>query len=161
MSQPVIDGIRFSRNLATMSRSIGIAELPRLVELGCHSAELKYSITGGTNVAGRPCLGLDISGNFMLTCQRCLKPMPWGMASRAELELVTSQESIDNATDDRDRVLAGKEMDVDALVEDEIILAVPMIPRHEVCSTAKAIGSSEGASPFGVLAVLKRGSAQD
>lgn len=159
MSPPVIDGMRFSRNLSTMTRSIGLDHLSRLAELGFHSAELKYSITGGTNDVGRPCLAVDLSGNFVLTCQRCLKPMKWGMASRSDLELVTNQESIDNAIDDRDRVLAGKEMDVDALVEDEVILGVPMIPRHEVCSTARAIASSEAALPFGVLASLKRGSA--
>lgn len=161
MSRLKIDGAHFCRNLSAMTRSIGVDGLPRLVELGCHSAELKYSIAGGTNDMGRPSLELYISGRFMLTCQRCLMPLQWGMTSRVDLELVSSQEAIDNAIDDRDRVLAGKEMDVDALIEDEIILEIPMIPRHDVCLTTKALEVLEGASPFGVLALLKRGAARD
>jgi len=161
MSRLKIDGARFCRNLSTMARSIGVDGLPRLVELGCHSAEVTYSVAGGTNDMGRQSLELCISGRFMLTCQRCLKPMQWGMTSRIDLELVSSQEAIDNAIDDRDRVLAGKEMDVDALIEDEIILAIPMIPHHDDCLTTKAVLASEVASPFGVLALLKRGAARD
>ena len=152
-----IDGMRFSRSMSTLARSIGEKHLPRLAEFGCRSAKLKYDMSGATNDAGRPCLILELSGKLELTCQRCLKPMPWAIVSRAELELVTSLESIDNAIDDRDRVLASKEMDIDGLVEDEIILAIPMIPRHEVCSVAGAEVASEVQSPFGVLASLKRG----
>ena len=37
-----------------------------------------------------------------------------------------------------DRVVAGKEMPVRELIEDELILALPYAPRHEDCSARAA-----------------------
>ena len=59
-----------------------------------------------------------------------------------------------------DRVVAGREMPVRDLVEDELILAVPYAPRHEDCEPAarpRAQGQDEKISPFAGLRGLMRG----
>jgi uncharacterized protein len=38
------------------------------------------------------------------------------------------------AEDEIDRVLVSRRMDVGQLVEDEVILVLPMVPRHETCA---------------------------
>jgi len=53
-------------------------------------------------------------------------------------------------------VLATKSMDVAALVEDEAILALPMVPLHERCETGVAPDASAEAGPFAPLAGLRR-----
>ena len=51
-----------------------------------------------------------------------------------------------------DRVVAGREMPVRDLIEDELILAVPYAPRHETCSARPSPDAAEDKqSPFAGL----------
>ena len=68
-----------------------------------------------------------------LPCQRCLDPIQVPIAVDAELQLAENLREISDADDEIDRVLASRHMDVASLVEDEVILALPMAPRHEDC----------------------------
>jgi uncharacterized protein len=54
-----------------------------------------------------------------------------------------------------DRVVAGKEMALRELIEDELILAVPYAPRHERCVAVRA-DDLKGTSPFAGLRGLIR-----
>jgi uncharacterized protein len=67
-------------------------------------------------------------------CQRCLGPLQVPVEIDAELQLAESLREISEADDEVDRVLASRHMDVGQLVEDEVILALPMVPRHEECA---------------------------
>ncbi|HVJ12456.1 MAG TPA: DUF177 domain-containing protein, partial [Burkholderiales bacterium] len=55
-----------------------------------------------------------------------------------------------------DRVVAGREMKLRELVEDELILAVPYAPRHESCNGRAAMHADAKASPFAGLRGLIR-----
>lgn len=55
-------------------------------------------------------------------------------------------------------------LDLQALIEDELLLALPIVPRHDLCPEplARAFVEDEGESraedsPFAALSVLKRG----
>jgi uncharacterized protein len=56
-----------------------------------------------------------------------------------------------------DRVVAGREMPVRDLIEDELILAVPYAPRHESCTARPAPDADGKTSPFAGLPGLIRG----
>ena len=78
------------------------------------------------------------------------------LAIDVELQVTESLREIEAADDDVDRVLASRAMDVRGLIEDEVILALPMVPRHERC-VAVGAGVTAKISPFSALAALKRG----
>jgi len=42
------------------------------------------------------------------------------------------------------------------LVEDEVLLALPMVPKHEQCSAAAGLGADTKPSAFQALATLKK-----
>lgn len=134
MDAPTIDGLRFCRNRGSLAGAVEPARLSRLAGAGCRVRELRYQIEGGESDRGEPTLSLSIEGVFDLTCQRCLEDMQWMLSANVELGLARSIEEIEGAEDDLDRIVAGKSMSVEGLVEDEVILAVPMIPRHESCA---------------------------
>ena len=69
--------------------------------------------------------------------------------------LAGSEREIEEADDDLDRVLAGKEMEVSTLIEDEILLSLPMVPRHDECSAVGAEEHKPRPSPFAALKKLK------
>ena len=158
MSQgAVIDGLEFARAGATLAGALELEDLPRLSELDCSAAQIRYVIRGGATAQGKPALHVEASGTLELVCQRCLGTVAVPVALRTELELAESQQALDAATDDVDRVLAARSMDVAALVEDEVILVLPMVPKHVQCpSQAKDSNSvGERVSPFAALAALR------
>jgi len=155
----VIDGPEFARAGATLAGTLEISDLPRVAEAGCSAAQISFAIRGGTTAQGRPALNVDATGTVVLVCQRCLEPVTVPVAVHSELELAASQEAVDLAQDDIDRVVASRSMSVATLVEDEVILALPMVAKHEQCpARGKDVKrGDERESPFAALAALRTG----
>ena len=159
--QPVIDGFEFASAGATQQGIWPLKELPRLRDMLANDAgEVAYEITGVRDERGRPGLRLKVRGTLTLRCQRCLEPMQFEVNTDETLVLAATLAEIHAEPADAhaaDRVVAGKEMALGALIEDELILALPFAPRHEDCS-AGGIGEDRdaGNSPFAGLRGLIR-----
>ena len=135
MSQAeVIDGLQFARAGIERRGVVGMERLPRLAQLQCSTEGLEYDLRGGRAGNGKPCLRLSVRGSVKLVCQRCLGPIQFPIAVDAELQLAESLREISEADDEIDRVIATRNMDVAWLVEDEVILGLPMAARHEECA---------------------------
>jgi len=107
---------------------------------------------------GEYLLQLVVTGVIPLLCQRCLKAVPFDLDVDNLLELVPegaelSQDELEDDT--RDFLPVAKELDVAELVEDEILLALPVAPRHEKCGLPGAADAGERSNPFAALAGLK------
>jgi len=134
MSQAeVIDGLQFARAALERRGSVGMERLPRLAQLRCSTEGLEYRLRGGQAGNGKPCLRLSVVGSLGLVCQRCLDPIQVPIVLDTELQLAENAREISDADDEIDRVIASRHMDIAWLVEDEVILALPMVPRHEEC----------------------------
>lgn len=100
-----------------------------------------------------------------LECQRCLRPVAVTLAVQRSFRFVPDEETaaqIDADSED-DVLVLTRALDLHELVEDELILALPLVPRHDACPQPLAaptdVGDvpSERPNPFAALAVLKRG----
>ena len=151
-----IDGYVFAQTGESITGRLALAELPRLADSGCRSAEVSFSIVGGMNARGKPSLIVRASGQVQMTCQRCLEPVAEPIDVDSELELSADEVEIATAEDDVDRVLASEAMNVARLVEDEILLALPMVPKHESCGVHSGDRPGGQRSPFAGLAALKK-----
>ncbi len=103
-------------------------------------------------------LHLEVSGTLSLACQRCLEAVPCDLDVDSLLELVPegtelSQDELEDDT--RDFLPVVRELDVVELVEDEILLALPVAPRHEKCGLPGAADAGERINPFAKLSGLK------
>lgn len=157
MLQPAaIDGLAFARNAAVLRGRLGMESLPRLAQSGCSGSVLDFVLTGEISERGKPGLKLAVQGNLRLECQRCLGDLDFPLHFEAQLEFAASEAEITAADDDIERVVAGREMSVAALVEDEVLLALPMVPKHEQCSAAAGLGADSKPSAFEALAALKK-----
>jgi uncharacterized protein len=163
--QPVIDGFEFATAGATQEGKLPLAGFPRLKDvLVSDAGEVTYALRGVRDARGRPSLRLSVEGTLLLRCQRCLGTLAYDVQAEQLLVLASSQEEIDAepaTVDQPDRVIAGKEMPVRDLVEDELILALPYAPRHEDCEPRQEgiAVQSEGAmdSPFaGLRGMMQR-----
>lgn len=113
-------------------------------------------------------LALHASTTVWLTCQRCLQPMAWPLNIDRRIRFVRSEAEAEQLdAEHEDDVLAlGRFLNVQDLVEDELLLASPLVPRHEVCPQAVVMSVGEDdlvpaidapANPFAVLKSLKKG----
>ena len=157
MSQPAaIDGLAFARGATVLEGQLGLESLPRLAQSGCSGATVDFVLEGEINERGKPGLRLAVDGSVRLECQRCLDDLDLPLHLQAQLEFAASDAEIAAADDDIERVVAGREMSVAALVEDEVLLALPMVPKHERCNAAAELGAKARASAFQALAALKK-----
>ncbi|HUQ76802.1 MAG TPA: YceD family protein [Burkholderiales bacterium] len=159
--QPVIDGFEFALAGATQEGKLPLSSFPRLQDLMLSNAgEAAYTLRGVRDERGRPSLRLTVRATLQLRCQRCLDPLAHEVDGDALLVLAASQDEIDAepaTVDAPDRVLAGKEMAVRDLVEDELLLALPYAPRHEDCETRPEGHERAEGSPFaGLRGMMQR-----
>ena len=95
---------------------------------------------------------LSISGQVELTCQRCLADFVYELTLQNRLILVTSDAQLPDLQDehpDVDFVLAQSKMDVREWIEDEIILGLPVAPKHDYsCVKIDVIGKVNYGGPF-------------
>ncbi|MFN7086777.1 MAG: YceD family protein [Burkholderiales bacterium] len=103
-------------------------------------------------------LRLQIDGPLHLRCQRCLGRLDYPLHLTNTLRLVEKGEKLDETLidpEDDDCVEASDELDVLALVEDEILLSLPFSPRHEeACCGILPQGPGWDAAKSGAFAKL-------
>lgn len=111
-------------------------------------------------------LHLDASAAMPLQCQRCLEPVIVPIEVHRNFQFVHGEEAAAQLdADSEDDVLAlTHALDLHELLEDELLLALPLVPRHEHCAQSLAApavedhpAASDEPHPFAGLAVLKRG----
>ena len=159
--QPVIDGLEFARTGSKLQGSWAVADFPRLRDsLHTDAGTLRYEVHGVPQEQGRPALRLRLVGSLQLICQRCLGALEFPFCIEVCLQLAATQAEIDAEPLEAagpDRIVARREMAVHDLIEDELLLALPIAPRHEDCGVA-APGEARGKqSPFAALRGLVGG----
>lgn len=119
-------------------RDIAVSEVPRV------SARLRFELWSGHAAAEG-----HMTGSVELVCQRCLKPMRYSFDESFELVLVEVGEEELGVPESREVVVleAGR-LDAQWLIEEQLLLALPLIPRHEdeaECKARASVASEESA----------------
>lgn len=158
-----VDSFAFARDKRELVGNLPVAELNRLQDaLYDRSGEIKYNLTGSTNKDGIASLRLVVEGDLSLACQRCLGPVKFRMHSDRMFELVAPGMALVDPADEPEEVEqmhADAALDVAMLVEDEVLLSLPMVAAHpagECAALATQASGNENMSPFSSLGVLKR-----
>lgn len=157
--QLTIDSFSFARDGRVLAGNLAVSGLERLHDLLAGvEGEVRYRLEGSQGKGGEPRLRLEVAGWLPLACQRCLQAIHFDLEIASLLELVPegaelSQDELED--DERDFLPVAGELDVADLIEDEILLALPPVPRHERCGLPGKAEAGEIVSPFEVLGKLK------
>lgn len=161
-AQAVIDSLEFARTEQTLHGNLPVPGLLRLQD-SLHDAlgQVDVVVQGGKDGRRRPILRLDVTGALHLRCQRCLGQLDYPLRLSNTLLLVSQAEAESEELDEMeaDWIVASSELDVAALIEDEIILSLPYAPRHAEgqCEQGGARNQDDGAAlQFAKLAALKK-----
>lgn len=128
-----IDALAFARRGETLEGVFQASSLPRVgAILAAPAYALQYGIYGHTE-SGRPVLRVSVRCQLMQTCQRCLEPFEWPLSLDVRLPVARDARELQRWEEQDamlDALLADPRMDVVALVEDEVLLALPLAPKH-------------------------------
>lgn len=177
----VLDVAAFCRNSGELGGELALASLPRLASSlvqGDDAAPvppLAWRARGVLRPAGvgepQPWIELEARAPARLQCQRCLQPVDVALEVARPIRFVEGEDEAARLDEEgEDDVLAlTHRLDLLGLLEDELILALPLVPRHERCpvplpaAPMQDAGSGGDASaeerpnPFAALARLRKG----
>ena len=162
------DAFDVARRGATLSGTADVESMPRVADLlavgdGDDSAKLSWRITGLGDAQGRPALAVELHGNVPLECQRCMQSFQSPVEQHTTLLLARDQrelERLDADDETHEVILADAPLETSTLIEDEVLLALPFVPRCDRPGCAgEALQSHDpnmpGPSAFAALAGLK------
>jgi len=108
-----------------------------------------------------------------MECQRCLEPVEISLVSDFHIALLDDESLIERLDEDADFIVLGESeattkgdydapatADLLALIEDELLLLMPLSPKHEFCEhkhqpAVEEVAEEKRDNPFEVLAALK------
>ncbi|MGH8461441.1 MAG: YceD family protein [Stenotrophobium sp.] len=160
--------IRASTALEQRAHYVGklaMDSLPRLAEVlgpeGVFQVDLQFGhVAGHARVSGR------VTGAAVLSCRSCGQDYSTALDCQVDLRLVQSDAEAQQVLHDCDPYQVQDDtLPLQELVEDEVLLALPLLPRCNSCENAKPDApqaqSAEvrrveaAAGPFAVLKTLK------
>ena len=161
-SRTVVDSLEFARAGQTLRGRVPISALTRLQDSLCDSlGAVDFVVRGGFDARQRPTLTLEVTGVLHLQCQRCLGQLDYPLQLGNTLLLASPAPGASGEPDDDagESIESSAELDVVALVEDEIILGLPYSPRHPdagCLANRERSARQRNESAFARLAALKR-----
>ena len=166
----LIDNQRFAQNREELQGEFALDDCERLDDLlgneeGRADGNVLFQLRGTRGPLGQLRLELRVQAQVARVCQRYMGAMLELVDVLSKLDVAPDDATIahDDLTDDEaDWIETSREFDVAELVEDELILALPVAPRHQVCpdmdAEIAAASLVKKESPFAALAALKKAS---
>lgn len=135
MSAPSeIDTLRFALSASRLSGVIELRDMPRLHDLlSSQLGVVHWRIEGGVE-AGRPLLRVRIEAQLSLICQRCLGPCSHSLHTETVLPIARDEAELRRWESEDpllDGLVAEPHQNVHDLIEDEVLLSLPVIAMHD------------------------------
>ena len=167
-----LDVVAAAADAAVLEGSWPLVSFARLVEGTVQDGDVQWSVRGEQRpAAGRePEIWLHVVAHACVwrDCQRCLEPVALHLDVVRALRFV-ADEALAEALDadcEEDVLALPRRLDLHALVEDELLLALPLVPMHAQCPrrlrmSAGDLGGEADApqarNPFAALTGFRRG----
>lgn len=154
---------------ATLQGQTPLCELPRLAS-ACLSSPADTVINWQAQCSTHQPPGqskavwLDLQATVPLTleCQRCLQAMPEPLQVQRAFRFAPDEATAARLDEEieEDVLVISRQFDLLALIEDELIMALPFAPRHADCQPAASLQDQSAQAdaqphPFAVLQQLK------
>lgn len=116
---------------------LALKALERVVDLLAQPVGAVKVRLQANSVNGIASLSGEIGGELPLLCRRCDKTYLWPLRTQLDLRLVHSETQMRGLAQDVEALqVENDELPLREVIEDEILLALPMLPRCETCENA-------------------------
>lgn len=127
-----LDIDRLADGEADIDFAVPLAELPRLRSQLASVDGMVRGRVHFTRESGFVVADLTLSGAATLVCQKCLGTMTEPLESSVRVALISAEADANGVPEHLEPVLApGGRTTVGDLVEEELLLALPIVPLHE------------------------------
>ena len=159
-----IDPKQLALQNAYLTGEVALAQLKRLHDSLCEiQGMVKIEWIFALDNKQRPTIQGSIQAQLPMLCQRCLQPLQWTIDTQIALVVFNSEPhpneelliEYEIITLNHDR------LSLLSLIEDEIILALPIVAKHDVCIaneyqlSAEKMANNASSNPFQLLLKLK------
>ena len=144
-----LDVFEFARSGRQAAGAVRVSQLPRMLnEVPAQAPErdtlFTWQAEGSTQPelqddgteAAQPYLRLALHGKAWLECQRCLAPYEQTFDVETAFRLVATEEEAEEFPldeDELDVIVGSRQFDLVDLIEEELLLSLPLVPKHDVC----------------------------
>jgi uncharacterized protein len=132
--------------------------------------EVKTHFADSPGSEPRQILELAVNGRIHLVCQSCLQDCGLDLVQNSRFVMVASEDEADAfpmEDDQQEPLVASQHFDLLGLIEDEILLSLPLIPKHPegACQvhTSSFVGGEDAEdalekpqNPFNILKNMKK-----
>ena len=163
-----IEPLSLAEKGRTLSGRVAVSRLDRLCQsLHGGKGEVEVRLHFDKDEGGQPNVTGHLSTTLQLECQRCMQAMELPVSVDVQLGIVRTQQQAESLPDNYDPLLVSDEqITATDIVEDELILALPLVALHEMdeCPAADRVLAQDEQdepipqreNPFAVLADLKK-----
>jgi uncharacterized protein len=160
----LVNAVELAGRSATLERRLIMRHLPRLAAAGALEGTRASAQLAFGKIEGRTMVEVQVTGELVLTCQRCLRPCTCPVNESASLVVMAS---------DAEEVPGGFEpllgdaerLSVTELIEEQLLLGLPLVPKHataalcgpapaEIAASATEAAAGETQRPFANLREL-------
>jgi uncharacterized protein len=167
----IVDAWRMVSGRRRFEGTVPLRDLPRLREsLAGDGGTARYDLEFGRDELGVACLALRVEARLPLTCQRTLEAFELPVSVSTRLGLIANEREERALPAGYEALLVSQhELRLKDVIEDELILALPVVPVKPGTGTGPEVVYRSGpeaddedaaqpgqASPFAALARLKR-----
>ena len=126
-----------------------VTDLPRLAASLAGNDGVVRATVDFARVDGVPRLHVGADVEVTLICQRCLQPMQVLLEGESQVALVENLAQADALPEDVEPVwVESRKVDLREVVEEELLLALPLVPMHEAdddeCDAAADVAGAAG-----------------
>jgi uncharacterized protein len=168
----------FARERLHMQGERGLSLFPRLSDLKFQETEISnedpqvsWNVHGEclTLAGGEDQFWLHLQAVVLMPqqCQRCMSPMQVQVSVQQDFRFVADEATaaMEDEDSEEDVLVLSSDLDVWELMEDELIMTLPLVPKHSVCPTQVPMSVADEAfevsqearpNPFAALAKLKQ-----
>ena len=149
--------LKYAKKNLSVTDEFNIEDLARINGIASNNSDkikVNYSFYLENNTT--PCLDGEVSLIIYLTCQRCLEELPVSLNLNFSLAFVKNKSQAEELSKHLEIYLfEGEELSLMDLISDEILLSIPMVPKHNLdcLSSFKEHNNYEQVkeSPFAIL----------
>ncbi|MBN2872694.1 MAG: DUF177 domain-containing protein [Halothiobacillaceae bacterium] len=159
------------RSEAVEAGDVPLAALPRCRDMAPDGGQLAYRVRFFESQGVQPLAAeVHIEAVLALECARCRQTVDTPVASASQIRFVFSEDQAEHVETESEPVILGREgrLRLLDLLEDEVLMAVPLMPVHDWRCAEIAAGQAyesgalaeppdeERENPFAALAALKK-----
>jgi uncharacterized protein len=155
-----MDSARFCKEEQHLTGIFEAADCPRLAAEVLLGSD--FRVDWRADGIAPDLLELTLASTIQMKCQRCLNPMQERINVSYRFQFVPDEataEAQDAENDEVDSLVHSRQFDLHALVEDEILMALPLVSLHEACPEVGAVAflpANEKPNPFAILNKLHK-----